>query len=76
VSESLTFSRSLYLPEAVQAAADAYGGLATIEVVDEGEDIVATLSDVDSRITELADHFANHVLHETIVRIRTLDEDG
>jgi hypothetical protein len=71
MAERLTFDRSLYLPEAVQAAAAAYADHAAISVETAGEQSVAVISDAgghDPR--ELADAFCNHVLHETIARRR------
>ncbi len=71
MAERVVFSRSLYRPDAVEATAEAYGGLARIEI-DQGEDsIVATLHDPEPDFAdELVDAFCNHALHETIVRHR------
>jgi hypothetical protein len=71
MSERLVFSRSLYLPEAVEAAAAAYAGHARIEVTRGANETVAVVSDVvehDPRM--LANAFCNHVLHETIAQKR------
>ena len=69
----IRFSRSLYLPEAIDAAAEAYGGLATIEVVRGDDAIAVTLSDVDPDVADvIEDAFANHALAETITRSRAL----
>lgn len=70
--ETLVFSRSLYRPDAVSAAAEAYGSVARIEVAIEGSSIVATIHDADPEVPaeELADSFCNHALHETILRHR------
>lgn len=71
MSEVLSLSRSLYLPEAVQAAARAFGELATIEVRVLDSDIEVSLDDIDPDVDDvLADELCNHALHETIVRRR------
>jgi hypothetical protein len=68
---NLSFSRSLYTNEAVEAAAQAYAGVAKIEVHAEGSDVLATIEPLDADAPpDLADAFANHVLFETIVRHR------
>jgi hypothetical protein len=75
----ISFDRSLYLPEAVEAAATAYAEHAKIEVTPTTEATVALLSDVAEHDPEtLANAFCNHVLHETIARMRqqTLREVG
>jgi len=70
-SVSLAFHRSLYLPEAVHAAAEAYGGYATIRVTDSPTDLVVELSGYDTRYGEtIIDSFNNHVLFESVVRSR------
>lgn len=66
----LGFTRSLYTPEAVEAAARAYADLARVEVTVGDHEVVAVLHEPDTRVPDLADHFANHALHETIVRAR------
>jgi hypothetical protein len=69
----IRFSRSLYLPEAIDAAAEAYAGLATIEVVRGGDGIEVKFSDVDPDVADvIEDAFANHALAETITRSRAL----
>jgi hypothetical protein len=69
VAESISFARSLYLPEAVQAAAAAYADLARIDVSDTGNDLIVTISDPDPSVApEIGGAFANHALHETILR--------
>ena len=71
MAEQVTFDRSLYLPEAVQAAAAAYGEHARIEVTHRDESTVATLSPFDNEDAGmLVNAFCNHVLHETIARLR------
>jgi len=71
MAERVTFDRSLYLPEAVEAAAAAYGEHAQIEVARSDECTVAMISpigDTDPRL--LVNAFCNHVLHESIARLR------
>jgi hypothetical protein len=71
MAERLVFDRSLYLPEAVEAAATAYADYARIEVAAGGESTEVTISDVVDHDEQLiARAFANHVLHETILRVR------
>jgi hypothetical protein len=70
MAELLEFNRSLYDAEAVQAAAQAYSGLGRF-TVEEGEHILrVTIEEPDPEVEELADHFANHCLFETITRSR------
>ena len=71
MAERIIFDRSLYLPEAVEAAAAAYAEHARIEVTPTGEAVVAAISDVVEHDPSLvANAFCNHVLHETIARRR------
>jgi hypothetical protein len=71
MAERIVFDRSLYLPEAVAAAADAYGELARIEVSSADDAVAVVISEVvDHEESVLARAFANHVLHETISRLR------
>lgn len=71
-SAKLTFHRSLYLPEAVRAAAEAYGAYAeSIEVTDTEVETIAVLKGFDPGYGDvLPDGFANHALFETVVRTR------
>lgn len=66
--ERIVFDRSLYAPEAVEAAATAYKDHAQVEVTLDGDAIVAVISAPDAR--EIANAFGNHVLHETIAQRR------
>ncbi len=69
--ERVTFDRSLYLPEAVDAAAAAYAEHAQIEVTRGDDCTVALISPVaDSNATVLVNAFCNHVLFETIAKLR------
>ena len=71
MAERVTFDRSLYLPEAVEAAAAAYGEHAQIEATRSDEGTVAVISPVaDKDPCLLAHAFCNHVLHETIARLQ------
>lgn len=69
---TLAFHKSLYLPAAVAAAAEAYEGYAeAIEVVDTDVDTKVTLKGFDPGYGEvIGDAFANHALFETVVRAR------
>jgi hypothetical protein len=69
MAERISFDHSLYLPEAVEAAAAAYAGHATIEVTQEADAVVAVVSVAGELDPQLVTHaFCNHVLHETIAR--------
>jgi hypothetical protein len=69
MAERVAFDRSLYLPEAVEAAVAAYAEHATIEVTSTDDTVVAVVSAADGIDPELVTHsFCNHVLHETIQR--------
>ena len=74
MAETLDFSRSLYLPEAVQAAADAFAELASLTVSPHEGGVLVSISDPDPELADvLADELANHALHETIIRPRSGD---
>ena len=67
----ITFDRSLYSPEAVEAAAAAYAEYADIALERSGEAVVAVIGAVsggDRRTIE--NSFCNLVLQETVVRMR------
>lgn len=71
MAEEIAFDRSLYLPEAVAAAAAAYGAHARIELADTQKAVIARISDVAGHDPAIVVHsFCNHVLHETITRRR------
>ena len=74
----LSFDRSLYLPEAVDAAAAAYAEVARIAVTHAGEAVHVEITDVQEHEPALVGHaFANHALYETIARRRQVaDEVG
>ena len=79
MSERITFDRSLYSPDAVEAAAEAYAEYAKIAVSPGTDAIVAEVSDTGDLDPQTVAHaFCNHVLHETIARRRqaALDEVG
>lgn len=72
MAERISFDRSLYLPEAVEAAAAAYADYAKIQVTQATDAVVADLSDaVGHDLGTIANAFCNHVLHETITRRRS-----
>lgn len=71
MAERVLFCRALYLPEAVRAAVEAYGELAAFAVEVRDDDVAVDISDPDADVASvLVDEFCNHVLHETIVRLR------
>lgn len=69
---TLSFHKSLYLPDAVRAAVEVYGDY--VETVDVEEDevaIIVTLRGFDPGYGDvLGDSFGNHALFETVVRAR------
>lgn len=67
-AEVLEFSRSIYREEAVQAAVALYAALATFRVEPSDHSVRVTIT--DERIASLSDHFANHVLFETVRQAR------
>lgn len=72
MAEPLVFHRSLYAPEAVEAAVAAFGHLATLGVERREHEMVVRVDDVDARVADrFGDAFANHVLYETVVRARS-----
>jgi hypothetical protein len=78
-AKRIVFDRSLYLPEAIDAAAAAYAEHAKIEVTTTTDSVVAMISGVVGDDPELvANGFCNYVLQETIARMRqdTLREVG
>jgi hypothetical protein len=71
MAERITFERSLYLPEAVEAAAAAYADYARIEVTTAADAVVAVVEPIAAEEGQHVAHaFCNHVLHETITRRR------
>jgi hypothetical protein len=70
MAERIAFDRTLYLPEAVEAAAAAYAEHATIEVTPSADAVVAAIT-VDGDDPQTVVHaFCNHVLYETVMRRR------
>ena len=71
MAEEIAFDGSLYLPEAVSAAAEAYADHIRIELTPTADAVVAKLSDIagDNPRT-VVKAFCNHALYETIVRKR------
>jgi hypothetical protein len=77
MADRIAFDRSLYLPEAVEAAAAAYAEHARVDVTATDDAAVAEISAAESEEQQTVVHaFCNHVLHETITRRRqaALDE--
>lgn len=71
MGERISFDRTLYLPEAVAAAAEAYADFAKIQITTGAEAVVAEIGGVVDHDEQTVIHaFCNHVLHETIARRR------
>ncbi len=71
MAERIPFDRSLYLPEAVDAAAAAYAEHAQIEITATAEGVVAVLTPTAGyEAQDVVPAFCNHVLAETIARRR------
>jgi uncharacterized Ntn-hydrolase superfamily protein len=73
----ITFDRSLYSPEAVEAAAAAFSAYADITLERAGDAVVAVVGDVtggDRQEVESA--FCTLALQETIVRLRRAAAPG
>jgi len=67
----IIFDRSLYAPEAVEAAAAAYAEHADIVLERSGDTVVAVISAVRGGDRETIEHsFCNFALQETVVRMR------
>lgn len=67
----ITFDRSLYTPEAIEAAAAIYADYADIALEPANDAVVAVVGDVRGAERDLVEHsFCNFVLQETVVRMR------
>lgn len=67
----IIFDRSLYAPEAVEAAATAYAEHADITLERSGDAVVAVIDAVRGGDRETIEHsFCNLALQETVVRMR------
>ncbi|MFN8642948.1 MAG: HxsD-like protein [Candidatus Binatia bacterium] len=76
MADRITFDRSLYLPEAVEAAAAAYADYAAITLEPSAEAVAVVIADAGEHDVQTVGHaFANHVLHETIARRRQAARD-
>ena len=66
----ITFDRSLYTPEAVEAAAAAYAEYAEIALERSGDAVIAVIGAVTGSDRETIENsFCNLALQETIVRM-------
>jgi hypothetical protein len=66
----ITFHRSLYSPEAVEAAAAAYAEYAEIALEPSGDEVVAVIGAVTGGDPQTVENsFCNLALQETIVRM-------
>ncbi len=71
MAKRVAFDRSLYMPEAIEAAAEAYAAHATVVIKPATDKVVAVISvDGDEDLELVVNAFCNHVLYETIVRRR------
>ena len=67
----ITFDRSLYVPEAVEAAAAAYADYADITIERSGDTVVAIINAVSGGDRDTIERsFCNLALQETVVRMR------
>ena len=67
----ITFDRSLYTPDAVEAAALAYAEYADIALERSNEAVIAAVGAVRGADRALIEHsFCNLALQETVVRMR------
>ena len=67
----LTFDRSLYAPDAVEAAAAAYADYADVALEREGDAVIAVVGAVRGADRDTIEHsFSNLALQETVVRRR------
>ena len=67
----ITFDRSLYSPDAVEAAAAAYAEYAEITLERSGDAVVAVVGAVTGGDRQLVENsFCNLALQETVVRVR------
>ena len=73
----ITFDRSLYSPEAVEAAAAAYAEYAEIALEHSGDTVIAIVGAVRGADRETIEHsFCNLALQETVVRMRRAAAGG
>jgi len=73
----ITFDRSLYRPDAVEAAAAAYAEYAQITLESSGDAVIAVVGDVTGAARGLVESsFCNLVLQETVVRLRRAAASG
>jgi hypothetical protein len=69
--DRITFDRSLYTPDAVEAAAAAYAEYADITLEASGDAVIAVVGEVRGHDRETIAHsFCNLALQETVVRMR------
>ena len=66
----ISFHRSLYSSDAVEAAATAYAEYAQITLERSGDEVVANVGDVTGDRATIENAFCTLALQETIVRFR------
>lgn len=73
----ITFDRSLYTSDAVEAAVAAYAEYADITLESSGDAVIADVGAVRGAERALVEHsFCNLVLQETVVRLRRSAADA
>ena len=71
----IEFNRRLYRDDAVEAAVEAYGHLATLSLERGEHTSIVEVRDPDERVADrLVDALCNHVLYETVSRSRAEQE--
>ena len=71
MAESVTFDHSIYSPDSISAAVEAYAGLLSVTLADDEGATTARFDELDPDEGEmLVDAFCNHVLYESIQRNR------
>ena len=71
MTKQVAFDGSLYLPDAVEAAAAAYAQYAEIVLTPTDDGVLAVIAGTGEHDPDMVlNAFCNHALHETIVRLR------
>lgn len=67
MSDPIAFARSLYEPDAIRAAVDAFAGLARFEIEEQADVVAVRISEPDPDVAHcLADELGNYALVETV----------
>jgi len=71
MAETISFARSLYHPQAIRAAAEAFAELASITVEAGDDETAVQIAEPDPDVADvIVDEFCNYALSETIVLLR------